>query len=65
MQPSVSVQNQQVLTRVNTFVRGVYAWMTMGLALTGVTAWFVASSPTILSMFFRANPEGGVSPTMI
>ena len=65
MQPSVSVQNQQVLTRVNTFVRGVYAWMTMGLALTGVTAWFVANSPTILNLFFRATPEGGVSPTMI
>lgn len=65
MQPSVSVQQQEVLTRVNTFVRGVYSWMTMGLALTGVTAWFVANSPAILSLFFRATPEGGISPTMI
>ncbi len=65
MQPSVSVQHQEVLTRVNTFVRGVYTWMTMGLALTGVTAWFVANSPAILNLFFRVNAEGGISPTMI
>lgn len=65
MQPSVSVQNQEVITRVNTFVRGVYTWMTMGLALTGATAWLVASSPTILNLFFSVTPEGSVSPTMV
>jgi FtsH-binding integral membrane protein len=64
MQPSVSVQHQEVLTRVNTFVRGVYAWMTAGLALTGATAWLVVNSP-LINLFFKATPDGGASPSLI
>lgn len=32
---------------VNAFLRGVYWWMTAGLALTGVVAWLVYNSPTM------------------
>ena len=34
--------------RVNAFLRGVYGWMAVGLAITAVTAWFVAATPSIV-----------------
>jgi FtsH-binding integral membrane protein len=40
----------QVQTRVNSFVRSVYNWMAAGLALTGFVAYFVASDPTLFRM---------------
>lgn len=65
MQQSVPIQQQDALVRVNTFVRGVYMWMTIGLAITGVTAWFFANTPFLLNLLFQATPEGGASPTML
>jgi FtsH-binding integral membrane protein len=35
--------------RVNAFLRAVYGWMAVGLAITAATAWFVASSPGIVT----------------
>jgi FtsH-binding integral membrane protein len=35
--------------RVLTFLRAVYGWMFVGLAVTAAVAWYVASSPAILS----------------
>jgi len=35
--------------RVAAFLRAVYGWMFVGLAVTAAVAWFVASSPAILS----------------
>ncbi len=40
---------------VNDFVRSVYNWMAIGLALTGVVALYVSGSPTLI-MFFLGNP---------
>ena len=37
---------------VNAFLRGVYWWMTAGLALTGVMAWLVYNSPTMQQIVF-------------
>jgi FtsH-binding integral membrane protein len=34
------------------FTRGVYGWMCAGLAITAVTAWFVASSPALTAAIF-------------
>jgi hypothetical protein len=34
--------------RVTAFLRAVYGWMCAGLAITAATAWFVASSPTLI-----------------
>lgn len=36
----------------NAFLRGVYAWMAAGLAVTAAVAWFTASSETMLQMIF-------------
>lgn len=43
------------LIRVNSFVRSVYNWMAIGLALTAGTAYYVASSTTLLQLIF-GNP---------
>ena len=39
----------------NYFLRGVYNWMTLGLGLTAVVAYTVASTPAIAQAIF-ANP---------
>ncbi|MBN1903812.1 MAG: Bax inhibitor-1/YccA family protein [Deltaproteobacteria bacterium] len=43
---------QRADVRVNEFVRSVYNWMCMGLAVTGLMAWYVSNSETILQMVF-------------
>ena len=65
MQRSVPMQNQEAIVQVNTFVRSVYLWMTLGLAITGLTAYMFANTPALLGLLFRATPEGGASPTMM
>jgi FtsH-binding integral membrane protein len=40
---------------VNDFVRSVYNWMGIGLALTGFMAFYVSSSPTMIRLIF-GNP---------
>ncbi len=40
------------IVRERSLLRNVYLWMTGGLALTGVVAYFVASSPTLLNAIF-------------
>ncbi|HSL61700.1 MAG TPA: Bax inhibitor-1/YccA family protein [Desulfotignum sp.] len=40
------------LVKVNTFIRSVYNWMTIGLVLTGVTSYFVSQSPGLLQVFY-------------
>ena len=52
--PVYSMDQTQVQTRVNSFVRSVYNWMAAGLALTGFVAYFVASDPTL----FRIAQKG-------
>jgi FtsH-binding integral membrane protein len=42
----------QVQVRVNTFIRSVYNWMAIGLALTGVVAFYVANTPAIRNVIF-------------
>ncbi|MGN0069953.1 MAG: Bax inhibitor-1 family protein [Prevotella sp.] len=36
-------------------IRKVYVWMSLALAITGVTAYAVATSPTMLSLIFSNN----------
>jgi hypothetical protein len=45
----------QVQTRVNAFVRGVYNWMAVGLVLTGIVAYFVTASEQALGFVFKAR----------
>ena len=43
-------QQAGTLTKVNTFIRSTYNWMAIGLVATGVTSYFVSTSPAILQM---------------
>ncbi|MBF0229880.1 MAG: Bax inhibitor-1/YccA family protein [Desulfamplus sp.] len=47
-----SFDNVKSLVKVNSFIRTVYNWMATGLALTAFTAYYVASSPTLLQLIF-------------
>jgi len=40
---------------VSELMRNVYLWMTGGLALTGLVAWIVATSPTLLGIVFGSQ----------
>ncbi len=42
--------------RVAAFLRAAYGWMCAGLAITAATAWFVASSPSLLRTIVRSGP---------
>lgn len=56
MQPTpYSMDQTQVQTRVNEFVRGVYNWMAVGLVLTGIVAYFVTASEQALGFVFKAR----------
>ena len=50
---SISTKQTQVQIRVNDFIRSVYNWMAIGLALTGFVAFYIASNPTLLNFIFR------------
>ena len=47
---------------LNAFMRGVYQWMAIGLAVTGVLAYLAATSPAIISLFFD---QASGAPTML
>lgn len=47
---SYSMDQTQVQVRVSAFVRSVYNWMAIGLALTGLVAYFVAHTPALLTI---------------
>ena len=49
---SVPLKQTQVQTRVNEFIRSVYNWMAIGLALTGFVAYYVANTPALVEMIF-------------
>lgn len=38
-----------------TLFRNVYIWMTLALSITGITAFVVASSPTLVNLIFGSN----------
>jgi FtsH-binding integral membrane protein len=52
MSGSVSVSRPSTEVVVNDFVRSVYNWMCIGLALTGVTAFFVSNNETMRHLVF-------------
>jgi FtsH-binding integral membrane protein len=39
--------------RLTTFMYKVYGWMTLGLVLTSLTAWFTASTPALYTFLFN------------
>ena len=52
---SVPLQQTRSQVQVSAFVRGVYNWMAIGLALTGFVAYFVASNEPVLRMVYQAR----------
>ncbi|MFC1812242.1 Bax inhibitor-1/YccA family protein [Thermodesulfobacteriota bacterium] len=50
---TLSVQQTQTQLQVNTFIRSVYNWMAIGLALTGFVAFYVSHSEAILRLLFE------------
>ena len=42
--------------RVSAFLRAVYGWMCMGLGVTAMTAWFIASSPGLVMAIATNRP---------
>lgn len=52
MQSSQTLQIDQAQVRVNVFIRSVYNWMAIGLALTGFLAYYTAHSETMLKLIF-------------
>jgi uncharacterized protein len=52
MQQPISVTRSRTEVLVNDFVRSVYNWMCIGLALTGFLAYYVSTSPTLLELIF-------------
>ncbi|MDL1978843.1 MAG: Bax inhibitor-1/YccA family protein [Deltaproteobacteria bacterium] len=49
---SIPFESAQAQILVNTFIRSVYNWMAIGLALTGVVAFYVSNSPSIQQLIF-------------
>ena len=48
----IATQQTTVQLRVNAFVRSVYNWMTIGLGLTGLLAYYVANTPALVRLIF-------------
>ena len=51
MEP-ISAARQRTDALVNNYVRSVYNWMCIGLALTGFIAWFVSGNDTLRQLVF-------------
>jgi FtsH-binding integral membrane protein len=49
---SIPLKRTQTQIRVNEFIRSVYNWMAIGLALTGFVAFFVSNSQTMMRLIF-------------
>ena len=47
--------------RYRTILKNVYIWMTMGLAVTGLVAWYTANSPAMLQILFG----NGILPMLL
>jgi len=52
MQETYSVKSSQTLVIVNEFIRSVYNWMGIGLALTGFIAYYVSTDISIQNLIF-------------
>src|SRR3989442_13244287 len=52
-QPSAWTEPITADERVTAFLRGVYGWMGLGLAVTALTAWVIAGSPTVVTAIAR------------
>lgn len=52
MDAYTSASQNQVLVKTNSFIRSVYNWMAIALALTGFTAFYVSHNETMLQLVY-------------
>lgn len=52
MQTLPTQQQTQVQIQVNEFIRSVYNWMAIGLGITGLVAFYISNSETMLRLIF-------------
>ncbi|MBW1840819.1 MAG: Bax inhibitor-1 family protein, partial [Deltaproteobacteria bacterium] len=57
-------QRTEVQIQVNSFIRSVYNWMAIGLALTGFVAFYVSNSEAMLGLLFQIVGNQ-LKPTML
>ena len=50
MQQTIPIEREQSQVMVNGFIRSVYNWMAVGLALTGFVAFFVANTESLRNL---------------
>ena len=50
---------------LRSYMLRVYNYMTTGLALTGIVAYLVSSTPALLQLFYAQNSLGQVQPTIL
>lgn len=50
-----STASSSVVTNVSVYMRQVYNWMTVGLMATAASAYYVSSSPEIMSIIFGSS----------
>lgn len=49
---------EQAGSRLQTYMSQVYGWMTVGLVLSGIVAWFCSTNAQFLQLFFNIGPRG-------
>lgn len=49
---------EQAGARVQTYMSHVYGWMTVGLVLSGLVAWYASTSPQVSQLLFNDTPQG-------
>ena len=55
----------QIDEGLRSYMLRVYNYMTIGLVLTGLTAYVVSSTPALLQLFYAQNALGQIQPTML
>ncbi|WP_276894034.1 Bax inhibitor-1/YccA family protein [Frischella perrara] len=49
---------EQAGARVQTYMSHVYGWMTVGLVLSGLVAWYASTSSQVIQLLFNVTPKG-------
>lgn len=51
----MTYSEQQIIKETNKFFQKVYGWMFLGLFISGITAYYIASQPTLYTIIFSNN----------
>lgn len=62
--PNSSIVEQSG-SRIQTYMSHVYGWMTVGLVLTGLVAWFASTNISVLRLLFTIDNRGYLSLSVL